>query len=401
MIPTDFDQFGRTIDQIFSLDEVKAKLAQNRPLRIKYGADVTAPFLHIGHAVNLWMMRYLQEQGHKVIFLIGDFTTRIGDPTGKSQTRKIIPRETMEENAREFIRQAGMVLLTDPAVFEVRRNSEWFDRMPLGEFMSLLSAVTHARLIQRDMFQKRIENSQEIYLHEMLYPILQGYDSVVLESDVTIVGSDQLFNELMGRFYQEKAGQTPQVVVTTRITPGLDGVEKQSKSLGNYIALVDTPRDKFGKIMSIPDALIISYFEVYTLIHPDDIRNMSHDMAKGTLNPMEVKKRLAQAVVERYHGKDIAREELQWFTETFSRRITPDPVPEVHITSGVTVLEALQKCLPDSLNAALKHFVQEGAVRLNGTKLSAIGEPLTFSNGDILKVGKRKWFKLCTARIKG
>ena len=194
-------QLSRTTDQIFAKEEFIIKLENGRPLRIKYGVDVTAPFLHIGHAVNLWLMRQLQEQGHKVILLIGDFTTRIGDPTGKSQARKVILREDIEANAKRFIEQVNAVLLTNSDVFEVRRNSEWFDAMPMDEFLSLLSMVTHARLIERDMFQKRIIEGQEIRIHEMIYPIIQGYDSVMLESDLTIVGSDQLFNELMGRFF--------------------------------------------------------------------------------------------------------------------------------------------------------------------------------------------------------
>ena len=200
--PVDLDLLGRTVDEAFTLDELRARLAEGRPLRIKYGVDVTAPFLHIGHAVNLWLMRHLQDAGHKVLFLIGDFTTRIGDPTGKNHARREIPRDEIEANAQEFIRQVALVLRTDPEVFEVRRNSEWYEKMTLDGFMSLLAMVTHARLIQRDMFQRRLQNGMDIHMHEMLYPVLQGYDSVMLESDLTIVGSDQLFNELMGRFYR-------------------------------------------------------------------------------------------------------------------------------------------------------------------------------------------------------
>src|SRR3989344_5937821 len=263
--------FSRTTDEVLSLDEWKFLLSSGRQLRIKYGVDVTAPFLHIGHAVNLWLMRYLQECGHKVGFLIGDFTTRIGDPTGKSEARKEIPQKDIEKNAKDFIKQAGTVLLTKPAVFEIRRNSEWFGKMRVEEFIKLLAQTTHAKLIQRDMFQKRIAQNQEIHMHEMVYPILQGYDSYMLKSDLTIVGSDQLFNELMGRFYQERMGQAPQVVATTKITPGLDGVEKQSKSLGNYIALSDAPQEKFGKIMSMPDTLIGPYLVIYTEIPLEEI----------------------------------------------------------------------------------------------------------------------------------
>ena len=390
----DLGALGRTTEEIYSLNELRAKLAEHRPLRIKYGVDVTAPFLHIGHAVNLWMMRYLQEHGHKVVFLIGDFTTRIGDPTGKSQTRKVIDREEIERNAEEFIKQVGRVLLTNRDVFEIRRNSEWFDKMHVDEFMSLLSLVTHSKLIQRDMFQKRIQTGSEIYLHEMLYPILQGYDSVMLNSDLTIVGTDQLFNELMGRFFQEKFDQSPQVVMTTKITPGLDGVEKQSKSLGNYIAITDEARNMYGKIMSIPDHLIVPYLTVYTLIPIEVVQQVESGTSDGSLNPMEAKKLLARSLVERYYGAAVAETEEQWFKETFSQRVIPTDIPEIKVSEPLTPVELLQQCLPDSSKAAIRRLLQQGGVRLNDSKLSLSEEKLSIKEGDILKVGKRQWFKL-------
>ena len=390
----DLSALGRTTEEIYSLNELRAKLAEHRPLRIKYGVDVTAPFLHIGHAVNLWMMRYLQEHGHKVVFLIGDFTTRIGDPTGKSQTRKVIDREEIERNAEEFIKQVGRVLLTNRDVFEIRRNSEWFDRMHVDEFLSLLSLVTHSKLIQRDMFQKRIQTGSEIYLHEMLYPILQGYDSVMLNSDLTIVGTDQLFNELMGRFFQEKFDQSPQVVMTTKITPGLDGVEKQSKSLGNYIAITDEARNMYGKIMSIPDHLIVPYLTVYTLVPLEVVQQIESGTSDGSLNPMEAKKLLARSLVERYYGAQVAETEEQWFKETFSQRLIPSDIPEIKVSEPLTAVELLQQCLTDSSKAAIRRLLQQGGVRLNDTKLSLSEERMSIKRGDILKVGKRQWFKL-------
>ena len=394
--PLDLSRLERTIDKIYSLDELRHKLAENRPLRIKYGVDVTAPFLHIGHAVNLWMMRFFQDHGHKVIFLIGDFTTRIGDPTGKSQTRKQIDRDEIERNAEEFIKQVRLVLRDDPDVFEIRRNSEWFDKMPTSEFLSLLSMMTHSRLISRDMFQKRIAQQQEIFMHELIYPILQGYDSYMLGSDLTIVGTDQLFNELMGRFYQEKLGQKSQVVITTKITPGTDGKEKQSKSLGNYIALADSPRDKFGKVMSIPDSLIGDYMEVYTDIPLKRVNDIKEKLAKGNMNPMEAKKELAAAIVARYHGDEVAHYEEEWFTNTFSKRKTPDDIPEVKIENARLPVEVLQTCLPDKSRSALRRLIEQGAVSLNGVRVTSITEPLELKNGDIIKVGKTKWFKIKT-----
>ncbi len=388
------EKIGRSIDEIYSLDELKNKLAEKRPLRIKYGVDVTAPFLHIGHAVNLWMMRYLQEQGHIVVFLIGDFTTRIGDPTGKSKTRNIIPEEAIKQNAQKFIEQVGSILHTNPEVFEIRKNSEWYDKMPTSEFFSLASMITHAKLIQRDMFQKRINVGNEIFMHEILYPILQGYDSVVLKSDLTIVGSDQLFNELIGRCYQEKFSQSPQIVITTKITPGTDGAEKQSKSLGNYIALADTSRDKFGKIMSIPDSLIVQYLEVYTEVSLEEIGEMKKSLKSGKVNPMELKKYLAEKLVERYHGSNTAKKEKEWFECTFSERNTPNDIPEVIVGSNKNLLDILKICMPESSNSDIKRLVRNGAVSCNQNKIEDLNKEYNFHNGDVVKVGKRKWFRM-------
>ncbi|HVU66979.1 MAG TPA: tyrosine--tRNA ligase, partial [Ktedonobacteraceae bacterium] len=264
--------FARTTEEMFAPAEFTRLLASGRQLRIKYGVDVTAPYLHTGHAVNLWMMRQMQDMGHKVLFLIGDFTTRIGDPTDRDLLRPVLPAEEIERNAEAFIEQARMVLrFDDPALLEIRRNSEWYERTRAEELLRLFSMVTHARLIARDMFQARIQQGREIYTHELLYPILQGYDSVQLQADLTIIGSDQLFNEMLGRFYQERYGQSPQVIITTRITPGIDGKAKQSKSLGNYIGLGHSPREKFGRAMKLPDDLILTYLEVYTDVPLRDI----------------------------------------------------------------------------------------------------------------------------------
>ena len=321
--------FSRTTEEIISLEEFKTKLKSGKQLKIKYGVDVTAPFLHIGHAVNLWMMRKMQDMGHKVQFLIGDFTTRIGDPTGKSKTRPMIPQEEIEKNTEKFIEQVKMILrFDDPNLIEIRRNSEWYQDMNVGDFLGLLQMVTHSRLISRDMFRKRMNENEEIYMHEMIYPILQGYDSYMLQSDLTIIGSDQLFNEMMGRFYQEKFGNESQVIITTKITPGLDGVEKQSKSLNNYIGLGHSPRDKFGRIMRLPDELIPTYLRVYTNVPLSQIEAIEKDLSN---RPMEYKKFLAEEIVRMYHGDEIAKYERKWFENTFSKKIVPDSIPVVTV----------------------------------------------------------------------
>ena len=388
------NSFKRTTDEVFTLEQLKTRLNDPRPMIIKYGVDVTAPQLHIGHAVNLWMMRKLQEYGHKVIFLIGDFTTRIGDPTGESQLRPLVKQEEIEKNAKEFIEQVSMVLLTDPAVFEVRRNSEWMDSMPTGKFVSLLSMITHSRLISRDMFQRRIQAGSEIYMHEMIYPIIQGYDSVALKSDITIIGTDQLFNEMMGRFYQEKFGQSPQIIITTKITPGIDGKEKQRKSLDNYIGLGHSPRDKFGRAMRIPDRLLMEYFEVYTDLDEAQIKEIGESIST---NPMECKYRLAEAIVERYHGKKIAQEERNWFVRTFSQKKVPKDIPTVSIkNSNCTVFDLLRQCYDPfkKSNSELRRLIQQGAVSIDRDKKCDPNGDVSIGNQAILKVGKRTWFRV-------
>jgi tyrosyl-tRNA synthetase len=256
--------------------------------------------------------------------------------------------------------------------------------------LSLVSMVTHSKLIQRDMFQRRIEAGDEIHMHELLYPLLQGYDSRMLASDLTIVGSDQLFNELMGRTYQEKFGQEPQVVMTTKITPGTDGKAKQSKTLGNYIALADTPRDKFGKAMSIPDALIESYLTVYTDVPMARVSELCRD-------PYTAKQALAEALVARYHGDEVASAERQWWASTFSARKTPTDMPTLAISTGVTLLELIQ-CAVDRSRSEIRRLAKQRGIKLDDRVVSVdeLDEPVSAADGSVLKVGKRQWFRLTT-----
>ncbi len=368
----DFNYLERTVSEITSMKELQEKLQNGEPLRIKYGVDVTAPFLHLGHAVNLWLMRHFQEKGHKVVFLIGDFTTRIGDPSGKSKTRKEIDRAEIEANAEDFINQVKTILIDDPSVFEIRRNSEWFENMPTGEFLSLLSMVTHTKLISRDMFQARISKNQEIHMHEILYPILQCYDSYMLKSDLTIVGSDQLFNELLGRFYQERFNQPPQVVVTTKIKPGIDGKEKQSKSLGNYIAISDTARDKYGKAMSLPDELICEYLTVYTDMPIDKINEFNSGIVNGRGNPIIAKKALAKALVSKYYGPDVANQEEEWFKNAFSKKSRPEDLQEVQIANSTSIVDIIKECVPDQSKSNIRRLIEQGGVSINESRISSI-----------------------------
>ena len=392
----EIDEFlSRTVEKIISEDDLRKKLESGQPLRIKYGVDVTAPFLHIGHAVNLWMMRRLQEAGHKVIFLIGDFTTKIGDPTGKSQTRKIISETEIKKNSEEFIKQVGKILDTDQPVFEIRRNSEWWGKMKVDEFLSLAAMLTHAQLIERDMFQKRIKDGQEIHMHEIMYPILQGYDSLMLKSDLTIVGNDQLFNEMMGRLFQEKFGTKPQAIITTKITPGLDGKEKQSKSLGNYIAITDTPNDMFGKIMSLPDQLIIDYFTVYTTVPLNKINQLADNLKTSNTNPRDIKIQLAKAIVAMYHDAGAADQAETNFINTFQKGEIPPDIPTITIELiPMPIVDVLVKTgLIDSKSEARRLIEQKG-VKIDQQTITNPEAVITPMSGMVIQIGKRKFVRL-------
>ena len=387
---------ARLVDDVVSLEELKTMLNSGKKLTIKYGVDCTAPFLHLGHAVNLWVMRRFQEDGHKVVFLIGNFTSKIGDPTGRSTTRKMLSDEAIEEATIEFIKQVKVVLITDnPEVFEIRKNAEWFGNMPLSDFINLCTTVTHSRLISRDMFKKRIQENSEIYLNEMLYPILQGYDSVMLDSDLTVVGSDQLFNEMMGRFFQEKFGQSKQVVMTTKITKGLWGEEKQSKSIGNFVALTDSSKDKFGKIMTLADDRIIDWMKVYTEIPIDEIDSVSQKLANEEMNPRNAKMRLAHSIVSRYHGEQVADMEMQQFIETFSKKTFPADAPKVEVScTNINIIELIGQCCTEMSKSQLRRLVQQGAITLNDKKISNPQEEVTLEKENTLKIGKRNFFKV-------
>lgn len=391
---------SRLVDEVISLEELKEKLATGKKLVIKYGVDCTAPFLHLGHAVNLWTMRRFQEDGHKVIFLIGNFTSKIGDPTGRMTARKVLTDEEINYAAEEFIKQVGKVLITDNSeVFEIRRNGEWYNNMHLADFLGLCSMTTHSKIISRDMFQKRMENNEEIHMNEILYPILQGYDSKVLDSDLTVVGSDQLFNEMMGRFFQEKYNQEKQIIITTKITKGLWGEEKQSKSIGNYIALEDTSKDKFGKAMKLTDDRIIDWMKVYTDISLEDIEKIEESIKSKEYNPRDAKLMLAHAITEKYHGKEIADKEKEEFLKTFSDKVFPEDAEVVAVkVDKINIIELLNICFNNSKSKAdLKRLIAQGGVILNEEKIENITGEVSIKSENQLKVGKRNFFKVILA----
>ena len=388
------ETFTRGVEDIVTREALEEKLKEKKQLRVKLGIDATAPFLHIGHAVNLWKIRALQEAGHKAVIVLGDFTTRIGDPTGKSATRPVLAPAEIKKNIAALRKQAESILLTAPEVYEVRKNSEWFGKMKTAEFLNLLTMVTHSRLIQRDMFQQRIREGKEISMSEMLYPILQGYDSVMIKSDLTIIGSDQLFNEHMGRLFQERFGQVPQVIMTHKLLPGLGGGEKMSKSLGNYIGLTDSPKDKFGKAMRVLDSLIVPYLEMYTNMPMLEIEHIKEEMEHGK-NPMEVKMMLAESLVARYHGAAAARKEKEGFINVFSKGDVPDVMPEVSLREGAwnTVDLLVAAGIAPSKSEA-RRLVVQGAVDIDGAVVNESQKETVIRKGTIIRVGKRRFVKV-------
>jgi tyrosyl-tRNA synthetase len=286
----------------------------------------------------------------------------------------------------------SLVLRTDPDVFEVRRNSEWYDAMPVAELLSLFAQVTQAQLMSRDMFRERVAAGREIAVHELVYPVLQGYDSFAMQSDLTIVGSDQLFNEQLGRHFQQRLGAPPQVVITTTITPGIDGRTKQSKSLDNYIGLTDSPRDKFGKVMSIPDSLVEMYARVYTELPLDTVAALADATGPAA---RDAKLRLAAAVVTRYHGAGIAKTELDAFRHTFSERSEPDEMPEVVVTGEVaTAFDLLRAARPNDSKSELRRLLRQGAVTINGVRTDDPTAAIDLGAGVVLKSGARTWHRI-------
>ncbi len=328
---------ARGCSEVISPAELAAKLALGRPLRIKLGMDPTAPDLHLGHSLTLKKLRDFQDAGHSVIFLVGDFTAMIGDPTGRSETRKPLTREQIESNAETYRAQAFKIL--DRERTEVRFNSEWMNEMGVRRLIEIAAKMSVARLLERDDFEKRLADQEPLFLHELLYPVIQGYDSVALEADLEIGGTDQKFNMLVGRELQRHFGQAPQAVMTMPLLEGLDGVRKMSKSIGNYVGLTDKPEDMYGKLMSAPDQLMVRYYELLTKVAPEEIVAVK----SGGLHPMEAKKRLARAIVAEYHGARAANRAEQYFESKFQRREIPASAQVYRIAEDLWICELMKQ----------------------------------------------------------
>ena len=379
----------RGISEVIGLEEIKEKLKSGKQLTVKAGFDPTAPDIHLGHTVLLRKMRHFQLLGHKVVFLIGDFTGRIGDPSGKTKTRPRLTLEDVLKNAETYKQQVFKIL--DPEKTIVEFNSKWLEKMSFADVLGLTSRYTVAQMIERDDFSKRYENGQPISIMEFLYPLAQGYDSVALECDVELGGNDQKFNLLVGRTLMKEYGLSPQSVITVPLLEGLDGVEKMSKSLGNYIGIYDSAKDMYGKAMSIPDNLISKYMELLTDIPIEDIKNYTKSMESGE-NPRNIKGILAKEIVKIYHGEEEANNAEEEFKRIFSSKGLPDEIDEVSVNKDDNILNILSVCMPSESKSNLKRLISQGSVSLDNEKINDINTLI--SKEGILKVGKRNFFKI-------
>lgn len=393
-IQESLELLARGTEDVIKLEELEKKLKKGKPLQIKAGFDPTAPDLHIGHTVLINKMRQFQMLGHEVSFLIGDFTGMIGDPTGKNVTRKILTREQVNENAQTYKQQIFKIL--DKEKTKVVFNSTWMNKMTSADMIQLASRYTVARMLERDDFSKRFKSHQSIAIHEFMYPLVQGYDSVAMKADVELGGTDQTFNLLMGRSLQTQFGQEPQVVITMPLLEGLDGVQKMSKSLGNYIGIEDAPKDMFGKIMSISDELMWRYFDLLSFKSNAEITQLRQEMSEGK-NPRDVKFVLGLELVERFHGKAAADDALAGFKNQFQKGTVPDDIPELSIETenGEIGLALLLKnaglCV--STSDAMR-MVKQNAVSINGEKVADPKQQIKAGTSAVFQVGKRKFAKI-------
>jgi tyrosyl-tRNA synthetase len=384
----------RGAQELIVEDELARKLARGTPLRVKLGLDPTAPDLHLGHTVVINKLRHFQELGHQVQFLIGDFTGMIGDPTGKNQTRPPLSREQILENAKSYREQAFKIL--DPDRTQILFNSEWSDKLGAEGMIRLAARYTVARILERDDFAKRYRGGQPIAVHELLYPLMQGYDSVAMRADVELGGTDQKFNLLVGRELQKDYGQEPQCVLTTPLLEGLDGVSKMSKSLGNYVGIAEAPAEIFGKLMSVSDELMWRYIELLSFEPQATIRNWRSGVADGS-NPRDVKIQFAKEIVARFHSRAAADRAEQEFAQRFRHGQAPENMPEVTLRApagGLAVTQALKQAgLVPSVTEAVRN-IEQGGVKLNGERLADKARKLAAGETVVAQVGRRKFARI-------
>ncbi len=384
-------QIRRGAVEIIDERELADKLRSGRPLRVKAGFDPTAPDLHLGHTVLLQKLKHFQDLGHTVIFLIGDFTGMIGDPTGKSETRRALTREEVLANAETYKRQVFKIL--DPARTEVAFNSTWMDQMGAADFVRLCSHYTVARMLERDDFHKRFVGEQPISIHEFLYPLAQGYDSVALRADVELGGTDQKFNLLMGRYLQREYGQAPQTILTMPLLEGLDGVQKMSKSLGNYVGIDEPPAAMFGKLMSISDGLMWRYYELLSDRSLEAVAALRSAVEAGEVHPKTAKEELAEEIVARFHGRQAAEAAREEFSAVFGGGAVPADIPEYQVASGAVLADVLAASGVCASKAEAKRLCKQHAVAIDGRREEDFG--FVFPPGSfVLKVGKKRFLKV-------
>lgn len=374
--------------------KIEKSVVSGKPLKIKLGMDPSAPDVHLGHTVPLHKLRQFQELGHDIQMLIGDFTGRIGDPTGKSETRKQLTDEEVKKNAETYVEQYGKVL--DMEKVTIYYNSEWLKPLKFEDVVRLSANMTVARMLERDDFEKRYKSGQAISIHEFFYPLMQGYDSVALESDIEVGGTDQKFNLLMGRHLQEAYGKEKQVALTLPLIEGLDGERKMSKSLGNYIGIDEEPNEMFGKSMSIPDELMIKYYKLATDLSLEEIEQLEMGLKEGSIHPRDAKMNLGARFVEMYHGKEAAEEAKRYFQTVFQKRALPTDIPEVtwQDNSSVWIVDLLVELKMLSSKGEARRMIQNGGVKINEEKVEDVQLQVEVEDGLVLQVGKRKFMKL-------
>lgn len=389
----------RGCEGVYSEKELDERLTAGKHLRVKLGMDPTAPDLTLGHTVVLKKLRQFQDFGHKAVLIIGDYTAMIGDPSGKSKTRPMLTPEQVMTNAQTYMQQAGKVLLLDDDKLEIRHNSEWLGQMNCADVIRLMGQMTVARLMERDTFAKRQAEGKEIYAHELLYPLMQARDSVEIQSDVELGGSDQTFNNLCGRDLQRTAGQPPQIVLTTPLLVGLDGTQKMSKSLGNYVGVTDAPSDMFGKIMSIPDELMANYFELLTDVPMAEIGELV-DPSKN--NPRQTKEVLARNIIAQFHSAADANAAAEEFKRVHGGKGggLPDEIPDFAVPAdllsdgAVVAVDLITACGFAKSKGEARRLVSQGGIKLNSEAIADANEPVKVAAGDILQRGKRQFVKL-------
>mgnify|MGYP001611337997 FL=1 len=387
------DFLERGVKEVTTPESVMRKLSSGQVLRIKHGVDPSGQDLHLGHASVYLKLRGLQDMGHKIVFLIGGFTGRFGDPTEKLETRTLKSKEEAETNARDYVNQISKILNVQE--MELRTNSEWYDKMSAEEFIKLLAHFTVDQVLARDMFQERKNKKLPIRLHETVYPVLQGYDSVMLKSDLTVIGTDQIFNENFGRELQKKYNQEPQDIVAIGILVGLDGAKKMGKSLNNYISINAGAREQFGQIMSLPDSAIVDYFTLATRVDLKEIKEMAAALKNNSVNPRDLKLKLAQEIVGFYHSPPEAVKETENFVKTFSKRSSPEELVEITVNKKeMSVLDLVVASKLAGSKSEARRLIADGAVDVDGQTINSLDQVINIGGGVVIKIGKHRFAKI-------